>query len=928
VAEEAPTRSLPIDLVGRERETSIVERFVDEVEAGPRSLLITGEAGIGKTSVLRVGVARCEASGYRVLRSRSAEEEMPIALVGIVDLFDRVQLDMAPFRSGSEPAEQGRAVLDAFRALSEADPIVVVLDDLQWLDSASARALRFALRRLADERVGFLLAIRSDADPIDPLDVGRTMPPGRSDAIELGALDRDALRRLVGHMVPRISRPTLDRIHRVSGGNPLYALELAGSLTHGAGTPTDAALELPSTLRGAIDSRLDQAPHEIEPLLNAVAAAGRLPIASLPTLLGDVEPDDALQTGCAEGLLVIEENLDVHLSHPLLSSAVYGRMTPLARRDLHAALAAHATDPDVKARHLALSTGEADEAVAQVLEDAAVRADERHSFDVAAGFWSHSLRLTRHEDPESRLRRAWREIEDRAAAGEAGRALALADDLIASTPRGPARAETIVLRSFLEDDDNVIAERLLLEALEDAGDDRLLRGKVLERLSRIREELPDGPAHAIPYLEEAVELADEVGDVTLQMNVRCRLAHVSTMAGTPRPDVMEEAIALEHSISGGAIRAAGPRGFLVKHRFWAGDLEGARALLDELVADPTSAGGEVRRMQSLYDRALIEIAAGEFELARRAVREGAEAAQDTEDSHAISLFRYAGGLIDVWCGDAASVERFAAESLSDDVRRGPRFVARTKGMLGLLALSRSEIRAAATELTEAAELLNASGVVHPGVESVLPDAIEAAALSGDLVRARELLVRLRSQAGGIESVWIGAIAARAEGTVLLAEGKAEQAAETLEPSVRALDESGHRPGAARAALVRGRALVRSGRRAAAGDVLGDARERFSSIGARYWVERATEELARVAPGRADAELTPTERRVAAAVTEGLKNREIAGTLFVSVATVEAHLTHIYRKLGIRSRAELVRLVSEELVDVGGPDRVEIDATEP
>jgi DNA-binding NarL/FixJ family response regulator len=161
--------------------------------------------------------------------------------------------------------------------------------------------------------------------------------------------------------------------------------------------------------------------------------------------------------------------------------------------------------------------------------------------------------------------------------------------------------------------------------------------------------------------------------------------------------------------------------------------------------------------------------------------------------------------------------------------------------------------------------------------------------------------------------------ARCRGVVRAARRQTDEAVAALEEAAAAFDRLGFRLEAARSVLALGRALARGGQRTRAADALADARARFADLGAALWEARAAEELERVAPGRAAGELTPAERRVAALVAEGRKNREIGQTLFMSVATVEAHLTRIYRKLGLRSRSELARQVADGSVAVAVPD---------
>ena len=322
-------------------------------------------------------------------------------------------------------------------------------------------------------------------------------------------------------------------------------------------------------------------------------------------------------------------------------------------------------------------------------------------------------------------------------------------------------------------------------------------------------------------------------------------------------------------------------------------------------------GNEWWREQALYELALSCCAAGEFTSAETYGRQGLEAVRDAEDTWGERLLLFPLALIYAWRGEVdrsrAAAERHRSESEPKGERLG---VARALQILGLIALSEGDPAAAAGDLTGAADLSDELGYGHPGAIPVLPDAIEALATAGDAEQAAELLRRLEWQADAVDSAWARAAAGRARGAVLLAGGDPAQAAEVLEHAAAEFDRLGFRPDAARATFLRGRALLRGGRRTLAADVLSDARSRFESMGARLWEARVIEELERASPGRASGELTPAEARVASLVARGLKNREIAAELFMAVATVEAHLTRIYRKLDIRSRSELARLVAE------------------
>ena len=314
---------------------------------------------------------------------------------------------------------------------------------------------------------------------------------------------------------------------------------------------------------------------------------------------------------------------------------------------------------------------------------------------------------------------------------------------------------------------------------------------------------------------------------------------------------------------------------------------------------------------SLFDLALVACTAGELTAAAEFVREGIEAARDAEDAWGERLLLYPLALVHGWLGQAEQARATAARRLREARLKGERpGEVRARAVLGLLALSEGDPAAAAGELRAAAVMVEEMGVRHPGAFPVLPDAIEALACSGDPQGAGVLLARLERQAAAVASAWAFAACERCRGVLALAAGDADAAVAPLERSVAAFDRLGQRPDAARAVFLCGRALLRSGHRIQAADAFANARERFSTIGASLWEARVVEELERASPGRSDGVLTPAERRIAELVAEGMRNREISQALFMSVGTVEAHLTRTYRKLGIRSRSELARLVSD------------------
>ena len=918
-----PATDRASEVVGRESEQAGIDAFNAAIPNGVRLLTIRGEPGIGKTALWRDAIARCRATGFQVLVTRPAEEEKLLTLVGLIDLFEHVDLPSDALDGDIDVLARGRAVLHGLRNLAARSPTVVAIDDLQWLDSVSARALRYALRRLDDEPVGIVTTIRSNAAGADPLSPLASLPPNRHEVIDLGPLSIGALRRVLGNTLESISRPSLLQIHKASGGNPLYAIELARGLAHEVRSRSaPGALVLPDSLQGAIEERLAAAPDELSPLLEAASALGRVSVRDLQKVLSDENWERLLAIAQENDLLVVDEDLEVRFSHPLLSSAVYTRLSPLARRALHGRLAPIASDPDARAHHLALSTDEPDSDVAKMLETASERAHKRGASDLAAELARHSHRLTPAADPEIG-RRAVAEIVYLAAAGEARRALSLSDELVKSLPRGKLRADALIQRAYLEDDDLSMGEELLRRALDDAGEDDLLRGRVLDEIGWLRG-MYQGKIHAgIDNLRQSLEIADRVTDPRLRMTTLSALAVVETLAGTPHPERMAAAVAIADEI-GWPPLGGGPRAQLGRLYLWEGQLGAAREVFEDLLDAFVQSGREFERPYRLYDLALLECAAGGFAVGEDLVFRGVEAARDAENRHVEGWLLHPEALVHAWLGRASEAQAAAGRLLAWATRRGERpSIVRAHHVLGLLALSEGDAEAATVHLAPAVGLLDEMGIAHPGAFPVLPDAVEALSCLQEVERAVALLDRLERQTDALGYSWPQSALARARGWVLLAQGDSKAAAASFDDAALGFERLGYRPDAARSSLGRGRALLRGGRRTLAAEALSGSAETFAEMGATLWAARAQEELERAAPGRAAGELTAAESRVAGLVADGKRNREIAEALFMSVATVEAHLTRIYRKLAIRSRSELARLVADgsiQVLDEAAADR--------
>jgi DNA-binding CsgD family transcriptional regulator len=883
-------------LVGRDRELERIEELVASRARGARFVVIRGEAGIGKTVLWRHALGRHREAGHRVLATRPTEEELHGAMVGLADLFGDGEAAEAALDPDLDRYERGRAVLATLRRQALAAPVVVAIDDVQWLDPPSAGALRYAFRRLLDERVLVLATERSG--PGDTPDV-QTIPADRREEIHVAPLTLVGTRGVLAGASLSVPRPMLQRIHELAGGNPMYAIEL-GRAVERLGESVLASV--PPTLRQALAGRIDGVADDVLGVLRVAAALGPAPaeVIGRCARVGDVGP--AIAEAVGRGVLVVGDDLVVRFAHPLLASLVLTGTDPVERRAVHGRIAALKPDVDARARHLALSRTEPDEAVAAELDEAARRAAHRGASALAADLAGHSVRLTPGDDAAGRVRRTMAAILHRAAAGDKTGALAQCESLLALMPPGRPRAEAITLRVVL---DFVGGDEFLAQALDEVGQDELLRGRILELQGWMaimyRGELRRG----IDLSEQALALARRLRDPVLEMLAASSAGAGRLLLGDPRPALMERALELA-ALHTGPRLGRWPQGIHGRLCLWCGRLGDARQTLEALHAAFVRSGMEFQRPYRIFDLVELEIAAGNVALASELAADGIEAAVDAGNEQAMAWLCYPAGVASAHRGEVERAREAAATLRRNATERdGSTRLVMASHVLGLSALAEGQPARAVVEMGPGLAMARGAGLRLPSVAPVLPDSIEATALAGDAEACAALAAELQFDADAVGQPWVDAAAHRGRGLVALAEGS-DGAPERLGEAAAAFDELGYRMDAARALLLQGRALRRAGRRNPSADVLADACARLEAMGATAWRSQAAADLERVAPGRGRAELTPMEQRVAELVVLGRRNREIADELFVSIATVEAHLTRIYRKLHVRSRTELAR----------------------
>jgi hypothetical protein len=516
--------------VGREREMAAVAAFLDAVPSGPTGLVLEGAAGIGKTTVWSAGAALAAGRRFTVLSSRPAESEATLSFAALGDLLDgaldralpvlpppqRRALEVALLMAdpaGSPPGQ--RAVCVAFlaviRHLSASAPVVIAIDDLQWLDVPSAAAVEFALRRLADERAGLLASVR-DPGGDRPASATRTgLPADRLTRLRMGPLTRDAFESAVrGVAGSALSRLTIRRLFDASGGNPFYGLELARALQRAGGEPApEEPLPVPADLHGVLSARLASLPADTRDAL-LVASCLRSPTTTMLEQASGEPALASLRTAAGQGVVEVEGAV-VRFTHPLFASAIYSGAPADRRREVHRRLGEIAPTLEERARHLALSSAGTDEHVAAALDQAAGAAATRGAPDVAAELTELAAMLT----PPDRLPARWRRRADAGGylfrAGDTARARRQLEALVGEMPPGRDRAEALLVlaRILIHDAGEAAATPLFEQALEEAAASPVLQARIHVEIGRL---CHSDLAYAARHAEAGLALAQLVGD--------------------------------------------------------------------------------------------------------------------------------------------------------------------------------------------------------------------------------------------------------------------------------------------------------------------------------------------------------------------------------------------------------------------------------
>ncbi len=904
-----------VEIVGREDELARLCRFVER--GSPRALVLVGGPGIGKTTLWEAGVrlARHRQRRVRVLAAHPSGAEARLAFGALIDLLDRIELaslaglpspqlralEVALLRAepGDTSAESGAislGFLNALRALAADTSLLIAIDDLQSLDRPSADILAFAADRLRDERVVFLLARR----PGRVSGLERVLEPG-VERLEIGSLSLGATRRLLAERLDlRLPRHLLRRVVELTGGNPLFALEVGRTLVERGLPGPGEELPVPRRVEDLLGTRVTRLPAPTRRLLLVVALSAD----PAPAQLAELEGRGAVEDAIDAGVLVVDGDR-VRASHPLLAAASRRRSSARMRRELHRELARVVVDEELRARHLALSAEAPDMRLSARVSSAAATATARGARQEAVALAEHALHLTPAGSAE-RGERLLALAEYLDLAGEAQRVTDLVTPELDSLPRGGARVRAQLLLSEGGGVRSVGDHQRHLElALAEAVDDPALRARVLAKKS----------VHATAACVEQVAAAAEWASEAL--NASCGtaldveqlalhgLAWAHALAGRPIDDLRERF----RRASGVAFHLIDSVDRVAALRFtWRGEVAEARRILTRLLALADERGELWSYVVLRLHLCELELRVGDWEAASRLLDEWADSSEG--ELLVAPSYERCRALLAAGRGHPDEAMKWAGPALRGAEETGARWqqleTLRAKGTAALLAHDSVQ---AAGALRGAWEHTQREGVDDPGAFPVAPELVEALTGLEELDEARAVTDRLRLLAEDQEHPWGLATAKRCDAQVRLGSRTQEDAAAAaLAEAAAAYGELGLGFDRARTLLLLGRAQRRRKKWAAARDALDGAAAAFEQIGSAGWLEEARSELERVGARRPSAagRLSAAEQRVAELAAEGLANKEIARALHVSVKTVEGHLSHVYAKLGIRSRVQLAR----------------------
>jgi DNA-binding CsgD family transcriptional regulator len=879
-----------------------------------RALVLTGAPGIGKTTLWQAAMAVAREHQVVVHAARPAEQEVQLAFAALADLLDGVDttdlvavpapqvraLEVALYRADphGEAADWGAVaagLAGTLRVLSERGPRLIGIDDVPWLDEASATALAFAGRRLLDHPIRFLLTRR----PGEPSAVEAAFGADELALVDLGPISLGATRSLLAERLNlQPPRRLLLRLFDAAQGNPLVALELGRQLAR------DGVLEEELAVLGGdlFTERIAALSEPVRRVLLALALAGSLDRRELAALAGPLVIQDAV----ASGVLVVD-GPRVRPAHPLLAAAARNVAPVSERRTVHLDLAATLTDETLGARHRALATDAADEAVAVQAASAASEAIARGGTRDAIELAEHALRLTPTDSPEraGRLLDLGRYLD---VAGEWEQLRELVQPRLADLPAGSTRARALMLLSGTAEPSSQM-ERYLDEALAECGDDLRLRATVLSTkaltvINRLR-----GLDRAEAWAGEALKLGRSLG-IEVERRALHSLAWVNVLRGR---SVEELSNRFSSAPQGSSLYESALERPAAIRAMVRGHIDQARATFERLRTLADERGETISTDVMHIQLCEIELRAGDVRAAERYLNEWREWTTAT-DRHSRELApARCRAMLEVVRGRPEQAYRWVREAIATaqalELFREETEVRRAAGMAALFA---GDAAAAVAQLRPLWEHAQREHLDEPGAMPVAPHLVTALIEVGELHEASVIVDRLAELAEEQDHPWGLATVLRCRALIRFGSGADVELADAeLEQAATAYERLGLYFDAAWSLLVLGREQRRRRKWAAARSALERAAATFADLGADGWREQVMAELSRVGGRRSAApgELSETELRVARLAAQGRSNKQIASELYVTVHTVEKHLSHVYAKLGVHSRGQLAAVLS-------------------
>jgi DNA-binding CsgD family transcriptional regulator/tetratricopeptide (TPR) repeat protein len=919
-------------MVGREHERHLLGGLVESLSVGGAAVVIHGEPGMGKTALLGFVADCAKRRDARILTARGIESEAVLPFAAITDLLwplqehfatlpaiQREALEVCLALSAGPPRGPLAACAGALSVLiaaAEQNPLVILVDDFQWLDAESAQMLLFVARRLSDEPLAMVLAVRAEPD-VAMADTGLPI-------LSLTGLSTEECAQLATAMNVSLSPRKLTSLVRSTGGNPLAVVERLRLAGAGGGDEGSWAGSESTGLHHSLErtwGRLfDQLPEDARTALFVVVAdqdaGGRHAVQALKSLGLSLA-----SLGPAERLGLVASSADaIRLSHPLLRSVVLAR-TPLSGRAAGYRALAEIADGYSRAWYLAAAAIGPDEAVATALVAAAGEARQRTGLQASARTLHRAAELT--ANPSVRAERLLQAAHDAHLAGDSSSAVAWCEQALRYRDNP----------SFLVD-----VQRVAGGALTSLGEPRRALELMTGAAARAR---PSDPVRAAEILAEATGPAIMQGEMhqvrELAEQVECIWEQHPSDAATIATSTALAMVAGAFSISGDIARAAvylrrvaelppssnktaelHGAAFHAQSLGWAERYSEAHYQLTILLDAARRLGSPTILAFALAISAEIGWWSGQW---TTAYADATEALQWATENGQPGLVAYSLSMlarIEAARGERESCQAHILQAQREVEPRGVGGVpVYAHAALGLSALSAGELSEAAEKLQHAWDLALRQGINNPNVFPISGDLAEALARAAQSDRCTQVVTWLEERSRATGLAYPRAVAFRALGILAT---EPEEAQRLFAASLAALEAVGPVPfEQARTLLCTGEALRRIRRPADARVPFNRALGIFDGLGARPWAARARAELAAsgvkgrrlMVPASAPMmleELSPQELQVARMAALGHNNIEVAAALFVSRKTVEAHLTRVYRKLGIRSRTQLARIL--------------------